>query len=84
MFWPEILFLTVRVYSESDDSDNEAAFEAESYLMDEMGLVEGALVELTHEHQLGVKVCKVTLFLRLAVRLKCCILTLFSCDKQYR
>ncbi|KAK2636620.1 hypothetical protein Ddye_031412 [Dipteronia dyeriana] len=41
--------------SESDASDDETAFEAESYLMDEVGLVEGALVELTHEHQLGVK-----------------------------
>ena len=48
-------------FSESDASDDEAAFEAESYLMDEVGLVEGALVELTHEHQLGVKVCRIIL-----------------------
>ncbi|KAK1578931.1 hypothetical protein Q3G72_034255 [Acer saccharum] len=41
--------------SESDASDDEKAFETESYLMDEVGLVEGALVEITHEHQLGVK-----------------------------
>ncbi|KAL5824978.1 hypothetical protein ACOSQ3_021041 [Xanthoceras sorbifolium] len=41
--------------SESDASDDETTFEVESYLMDEVGLVEGALVELTHEHQLGVK-----------------------------
>ncbi|KAH7565115.1 hypothetical protein JRO89_XS09G0136600 [Xanthoceras sorbifolium] len=40
---------------ESDASDDETTFEVESYLMDEVGLVEGALVELTHEHQLGVK-----------------------------
>ncbi|KAJ4710976.1 GLE1-like protein [Melia azedarach] len=40
--------------NESDDSDSDTALD-ESYLMDEVGLVEGALVELTHEHQLGVK-----------------------------
>ncbi|KAL5762239.1 hypothetical protein ACOSP7_018503 [Xanthoceras sorbifolium] len=45
--------------SESDASDDEITFEAESYLMDEMGLVEGALVELTLEQQLGVK-CRST------------------------
>lgn len=40
--------------------------------MDEMGLAEGALVELTHEHQLGVKVCTIILWLfkRRALQLK--------------
>ncbi|KDO82159.1 hypothetical protein CISIN_1g006315mg [Citrus sinensis] len=41
--------------SESDDSDDDVALGGESYLMDEVGLADGALVELTHQHQLGVK-----------------------------
>ncbi|KAH7570391.1 hypothetical protein JRO89_XS05G0099400 [Xanthoceras sorbifolium] len=49
------LFLSGLLMCESDASDDEITFEAESYLMDEMGLVEGALVELTLEQQLGVK-----------------------------
>lgn len=44
-------------FSESDDSDDNIAFGDESFFMDEVGLVDGALVELTHQHQLGVKVC---------------------------
>lgn len=39
----------------SDDSDDELALGLQSCLMDEAGLVEGALCELTHEHQLEVK-----------------------------
>ncbi|KAH9772937.1 protein GLE1 [Citrus sinensis] len=41
--------------SESDDSDDDVTLGGESYLMDEVGLADGALVELTHQHQLGVK-----------------------------
>lgn len=38
-----------------DDSDIASGFEVGPYLMDELGEVEGALFELTHEHQLRVK-----------------------------
>lgn len=41
--------------SESEDSDDDVALGGESFLMDEVGLADGALVELTHQHQLGVK-----------------------------
>ncbi|XP_028760840.1 protein GLE1 isoform X2 [Neltuma alba] len=41
--------------SDSDNSDIVPAFEEQGYLMDEVGEVEGALIELTHEHQLRVK-----------------------------
>lgn len=44
-------------FCNSDDSDDELALGLQSCLMDEVGLVEGALCELTHEHQLEVKVC---------------------------
>lgn len=40
-----------------DDSDNESSLQVQTYFMNEVGLVESALVELTHEHQLGVRVC---------------------------
>ena len=43
--------------SSDDDSDDEPCLEVQTYLMNEVGLVESALFELTHEHQLGVKVC---------------------------
>ncbi|OMO60307.1 GLE1-like protein [Corchorus capsularis] len=38
-----------------DDSDNEWCLQAQTSLMDEAGLVESALFELNHDHQLGVK-----------------------------
>ncbi|XP_054805414.1 mRNA export factor GLE1 isoform X2 [Prosopis cineraria] len=41
--------------SDSDSSDIVPAFEVQGYLMDRAGEVEGALLELTHEHQLRVK-----------------------------
>ncbi|XWS69113.1 hypothetical protein CRYUN_Cryun04dG0151400 [Craigia yunnanensis] len=41
--------------SSDDDSDDESCLEVQTYLMNEVGLVESALLELTHEHQLGVK-----------------------------
>ncbi|XP_022726258.1 protein GLE1-like isoform X2 [Durio zibethinus] len=41
--------------SSDDDSDDEPCLEVQTYLMNEVGLVESALFELTHEHQLGVK-----------------------------
>ncbi|KNA25697.1 hypothetical protein SOVF_003200 [Spinacia oleracea] len=41
--------------SESDDSDNEEMQQMQVSVMDKMGVVEGAFLELTHEHQLGVK-----------------------------
>ncbi|XP_062158125.1 mRNA export factor GLE1-like [Alnus glutinosa] len=39
----------------SDDSDYESDLEFQSYLVGEVGSVEGALCELTHEHELDVK-----------------------------
>ncbi|KAG6663538.1 protein GLE1-like [Carya illinoinensis] len=39
----------------SDDSDDELALEFQSYLMDEVGLVESALCEQTYEHQVDTK-----------------------------
>lgn len=39
----------------SDDSDDESDLELQPYMMNEIGLVEVSLSELTHEHQLGVK-----------------------------
>jgi hypothetical protein len=44
-------------FNGSDDSDDESTFEVQPYLMDEVGIVEGAFCELTHEHHLEVKVC---------------------------
>ncbi|KAK4265356.1 hypothetical protein QN277_026418 [Acacia crassicarpa] len=41
--------------SDSDSSDIVPAFEEQGYLMNEVGEVEGALLELSHEHQLRVK-----------------------------
>ncbi|XP_062109648.1 uncharacterized protein LOC133821237 [Humulus lupulus] len=41
--------------SDDDDSENESALEIQPYLMEETGLVEGGLMEITSEHQLGVK-----------------------------
>lgn len=41
--------------SDSDSSDYELAFDAQSYLMDEVGLVESALFERSHEHHLQVQ-----------------------------
>lgn len=40
----------------SNDSDDESTFNDQSYLMDEVRIVEGALCELTHEHHLEDKV----------------------------
>ncbi|KAF4378684.1 hypothetical protein F8388_006135 [Cannabis sativa] len=40
---------------DDDDSENESALEIQPYLMEETGLVEGGLMELTNEHQFGVK-----------------------------
>ncbi|XP_030510978.1 mRNA export factor GLE1 isoform X5 [Cannabis sativa] len=41
--------------SDDDDSENESALEIQPYLMEETGLVEGCLMDLTSEHQLGIK-----------------------------
>ncbi|TYI34108.1 hypothetical protein ES332_A04G180500v1 [Gossypium tomentosum] len=41
--------------SSDDDSDDQPCLDVQTYLMNEVGLVESALYELTHEHQLGVK-----------------------------
>ncbi|XP_065875673.1 mRNA export factor GLE1 [Euphorbia lathyris] len=41
--------------SESDDSDYDLCLDDQSYLMDKVGMSEGAVFELTQEHQLGVK-----------------------------
>ncbi|XVE92291.1 hypothetical protein REPUB_Repub01dG0084500 [Reevesia pubescens] len=38
-----------------DDSDDDPCLEVQTCLMNEVGLVESALFELTNEHQLGVK-----------------------------
>uniref|UniRef100_A0A5B6YNB3 mRNA export factor GLE1 n=1 Tax=Davidia involucrata TaxID=16924 RepID=A0A5B6YNB3_DAVIN len=40
--------------SGSDDSEDELALGTQHHLMDKVGIVEGALSELTHEHQLNV------------------------------
>lgn len=40
--------------SDSDDSDVDSALEVQPYLMNKVGEVEGALIELTHDHQLRV------------------------------
>ncbi|XP_062104866.1 uncharacterized protein LOC133816333 isoform X2 [Humulus lupulus] len=42
--------------SDDDDSENESALEIQPYLMEETGLVEGGLMELTSEHQLGEEI----------------------------
>ncbi|PON74648.1 GLE1-like [Trema orientale] len=41
--------------SDDDDFEDESAFEAQPHLMEESGLVEGGLMELNYEHQLGFK-----------------------------
>ncbi|KAK9001631.1 hypothetical protein V6N11_083411 [Hibiscus sabdariffa] len=41
--------------SSDDDCDDKPCLEVQPYLMNEVGLVESGLYELTHEHQLGVK-----------------------------
>ncbi|KAK6922306.1 mRNA export factor GLE1-like [Dillenia turbinata] len=41
--------------SDSDDSKEDLSIEIQSSLMDKVGLEEGALIELTHEHQHEVK-----------------------------
>ncbi|CAN1228971.1 mRNA export factor GLE1 [Linum grandiflorum] len=41
--------------SETDDSDQEFGLDVQPYLMDEVGLVEGALLERSHDHQLELK-----------------------------
>lgn len=41
--------------SDSDSSDYELAFDPQSYLMDEVGLVESAFFERSHEHHLQVQ-----------------------------
>lgn len=51
------LYFIVLSLSDDDDFENESALEIQPYLMEETGLVEGGLMELTSEHQLGVKVC---------------------------
>ena len=42
--------------SDDDDSEDESVLELQPYLIDEMGLVEGALLEQTFDNQLAVKV----------------------------
>jgi len=42
--------------SESDDSEDESMQQLQIPLMEKMGVVEGALLELTHQYQLGIKV----------------------------
>ncbi|XVF43865.1 hypothetical protein PTKIN_Ptkin02bG0074600 [Pterospermum kingtungense] len=42
-------------YLSDDDSDDAPCLEVQSCLMNEVGLVESALFELTHEHRLGIK-----------------------------
>ncbi|GLU21729.1 hypothetical protein SLE2022_378500 [Rubroshorea leprosula] len=43
------------LYLSSDDSGDELDLGVQSCLMNEVGVVEGALSELTNEHQLGIK-----------------------------
>ena len=42
--------------SDDDDSEDESVLELQPYLIDEMGLVVGALLEQTFDNQLAVKV----------------------------
>lgn len=49
--------LALPLSGDDDDSVDESALEVQPFLMEEPGLVEGGLMELTCEHQLGVKVC---------------------------
>lgn len=57
---------------DSDDSDVASAFQVQPYLMDEVGEVECSLIELTHEHQLRVKVSHILLITNaLVTRLTC-------------
>lgn len=42
--------------SESDSSDDEEMQQRQVTVMDKIGVVENAFLELTHEHQLGIKV----------------------------
>ena len=44
-------------FSDSDDSGDESAIDAEPYLMEKVDLVESGLLELSREHQFKVKVC---------------------------
>lgn len=44
-------------YSDDVDSDSDSVNESEWCLMDKGGVIEGALIELSHEHQLSVAVC---------------------------
>lgn len=41
--------------SDSDDSENEPEMETQAYFMEKVEIVEGGLVELTREHQVGVR-----------------------------
>ncbi|XP_021746762.1 protein GLE1-like isoform X2 [Chenopodium quinoa] len=53
---PSSRFTFTDIYlSESDDSDDEQMQQMQVSVMDKMGVVEGAFLEVTHEHQLGVK-----------------------------
>ena len=42
--------------SGSDSSDDEEMQQRQVTVMDKIGVVENAFLELTHEHQLGIKV----------------------------
>ena len=44
-------------YSDGVDSDSESTSGKQLSLMDKGGVIEGALLELSHEHQLTVAVC---------------------------
>ncbi|KAL5552755.1 hypothetical protein UlMin_040156, partial [Ulmus minor] len=50
-FGCDVLYLS----TDDENSEDESTLEAQPYLMEEGGLVEGALFELGLEHQLGVK-----------------------------
>ena len=44
------------IFSDSEDSEHELVLNREPCLMEKVGLVEGALSELTHEHRIVVMV----------------------------
>ncbi|KAJ8758853.1 hypothetical protein K2173_002632 [Erythroxylum novogranatense] len=41
--------------SDGEDSDGQLSLNAKSYLMDEVGLLEGSMFDLSHNHQLAIK-----------------------------
>lgn len=54
-FYHEVLCFCLP-FSDSEDSDNESTLGAPAYLMEDVDLVESYVAQLTHDHQLNMKV----------------------------